>query len=152
MSHTAIWVIGLIILFVLGSLLGLRVSPREKALGQLRERARKMGLHPRLVPAPQWTGHLATNGKLGGMVAYYHLVLPQAQLPLLQAKVVDQRLHVVNGNPALQDENFAITGAQAVDMQANSIGVYWDEDVDLHGQSLDAMKTALLSLAQRATV
>jgi hypothetical protein len=151
MSHTAIWVIGLIILFVLGSLLGLRISPREKALGQLRERARKMGLHPRLVPAPHWTGHLATNGQLGGMVAYYHLVVPQGQLPLVQAKIVDQRLQVVHGSSIVQGEMFDIVGAQAIDMQANSIGVYWDEEADLHGSSLEHMKTALTSLTQRAS-
>ena len=110
-----------------------------------------MGLHPRLVPAPHWTGHLATNGQLGGMVAYYHLVVPQGQLPLVQAKIVDQRLQVVHGSSIVQGEMFDIVGAQAIDMQANSIGVYWDEDADLHGSSLEHMKTALTSLTQRAS-
>ena len=55
MENTGIWVIGFIILFVLGSILGLRVSPREKALGMMREKARKMGLHPRLVADRDWT-------------------------------------------------------------------------------------------------
>jgi hypothetical protein len=32
-------------------------------------------------------------------------------------------------------------------MQANSLGVYWDEEADLHGAHLDALKTALLDLA-----
>ena len=55
MEHTGIWVAVIIVVFVLGSIFGLRVSPREKALGLMREKARKMGLHPRLVAAPDWT-------------------------------------------------------------------------------------------------
>ena len=47
MENTGIWVVGFIILFILGSIFGLRVSPREKALGEMRDKARKMGLHPR---------------------------------------------------------------------------------------------------------
>ena len=40
MENTGIWVAVVIIVFVLGSILGLRVSPREKALGIMREKAR----------------------------------------------------------------------------------------------------------------
>ncbi|MEY2863514.1 MAG: hypothetical protein RLY58_1221 [Pseudomonadota bacterium] len=149
MNSTAMWVIALIVLFVLGSLLGLRISPREKALGELRDRARKMGLHPRLVPAPAWTGHKASNGNAGGMMAYYHMVLPAARLSLLQATVVDGVLHVLLGDPRLNGHTVAIAGAQALDMQANSIGLYWDEAADLHGTALETMKTTLTSLAQQ---
>ena len=37
MENTGIWVALAIIIFVLGSIFGLRVSPREKALGLMRE-------------------------------------------------------------------------------------------------------------------
>jgi hypothetical protein len=49
MSNVGIWITVAIVLFVLGSIFGLRVSPREKALGMMRDQARKMGLHPRLI-------------------------------------------------------------------------------------------------------
>ena len=52
MEHLGLWVAIIIVVFVLGSIFGLRVSPREKALGLMRDKARKIGLHPRLVPAP----------------------------------------------------------------------------------------------------
>jgi uncharacterized membrane protein len=55
MSNVGIWITVAIVLFVLGSIFGLRVSPREKALGLMRDQARKMGLHPRLIVAPEWT-------------------------------------------------------------------------------------------------
>ena len=53
MSNIGIWITVAIVLFVLGSIFGLRVSPREKALGMMRDQARKMGLHPRLIAAPK---------------------------------------------------------------------------------------------------
>ncbi len=49
MDNIGIWVTVIIVLFVLGSIFGLRVSPREKALGIMRDKARKMGLHPRVI-------------------------------------------------------------------------------------------------------
>lgn len=147
MSSTAFWVIGLIILFLIGSITGLRLNPREKALGQLRERARKMGLHPRLIAAPDWIDHQRTNGERGGMVAFYHVIVPQAQLPLVQAKIQDQQIQVVRGDTRYTGRPFALLGMLAVEMQANSLGVYWDEEADLHGTQLEALKTALLDLA-----
>jgi len=45
MENVGIWVAIVIIVFVFGSIVGLRVSPREKALGLMREKARKIGLH-----------------------------------------------------------------------------------------------------------
>ena len=79
MENTGIWVIGFIILFVLGSILGLRVSPREKALGMMREKARKMGLHPRLVAAPDWTKIPMASSSRASMVAYYSVLIPDAR-------------------------------------------------------------------------
>ncbi len=49
MENTGIWITVFIVVFVLGSIFGLRVNPREKALGIMRDKARKMSLHPRLV-------------------------------------------------------------------------------------------------------
>lgn len=150
MSATAYWIIGFIVLFILGSIMGLRVSPREKALGQMRERARKMGLHPRLMPAPAWIHHIAASGREGGMVAFYSILLPAARLPLLQALVKQQKLQVQSGNMQFDGQFIDLKGIYALEMQANCAGLYWDEESDLQGEQLEKMKNTLMSFAQQA--
>ena len=148
MENTGIWVIGFIILFVLGSILGLRVSPREKALGMMREKARKMGLHPRLVAAPDWTKIPMATENRASMVAYYSVLIPDARLPLMRARVEDQKLKVVQGNDKFNALPIALKGIYAIDMQANCVGLYWDEESDLRATQLDDIKTYLQSLAE----
>ena len=148
MENTGIWVIGFIILFVLGSILGLRVSPREKALGMMREKARKMGLHPRLVAAPDWTKIPMASSSRASMVAYYSVLIPDARLPLMRARVEDQQLKVVQGNDKFNALPIALKGIYAIDMQANCVGLYWDEESDLRATQLDEIKTYLQSLAE----
>ncbi|MEG0828964.1 MAG: ammonium transporter, partial [Acinetobacter sp.] len=122
MENTGIWVIGFIIVFVLGSILGLRVSPREKALGIMREKARKMGLHPRLVAAPDWTKIPMASSSRASMVAYYSILIPDARLPLMRARVEDQKLKIVQGDDKFNDLPIALKGIYAIDMQANCVG------------------------------
>lgn len=148
MENTGIWVIGFIILFVLGSILGLRVSPREKALGMMREKARKMGLHPRLVAAPDWTKIPMASSSRASMVAYYSVLIQDARLPLMRARVEDQQLKVVQGNDKFNALPIALKGIYAIDMQANCVGLYWDEESDLRATQLDDIKTYLQSLAE----
>ncbi|WP_407306367.1 ammonium transporter [Acinetobacter sp.] len=148
MENTGIWVIGFIILFVLGSILGLRVSPREKALGMMREKARKMALHPRLVAAPDWTKIPMASEKRASMVAYYSVLIPDARLPLMRARVEDQKLKLVQGDDKFNDFPIALKGIYAIDMQANCVGLYWDEESDLRATQLDDIKTYLQSLAE----
>lgn len=148
MENTGIWVIGFIILFVLGSILGLRVSPREKALGMMREKARKMGLHPRLVAAPDWTKIPMASSSRASMVAYYSVLIPDVRLPLMRARVEDQQLKVVQGNDKFNALPIALKGIYAIDMQANCVGLYWDEESDLRATQLDDIKTYLQSLAE----
>ncbi|BCU65928.1 hypothetical protein F941_00420 [Acinetobacter bouvetii DSM 14964 = CIP 107468] len=148
MENTGIWVIGFIILFVLGSILGLRVSPREKALGIMRDKARKMGLHPRLVVAPDWTKIPMVSEKRASMVAYYSILLPEARLPLMRARVADQKLQLVHGDDKFKDLPIALKGIYAIDMQANCVGLYWDEESDLRATQLDDIKAYLNSLAE----
>ena len=148
MENTGIWVIGFIILFVLGSILGLRVSPREKALGMMREKARKMALHPRLVAAPDWTKIPMASEKRASMVAYYSVLIPDARLPLMRARVEDQKLKLVQGDDKFNDLPIALKGIYAIDMQANCVGLYWEEESDLRATQLDDMKTYLKSLAE----
>ena len=148
MENTGIWVVGFIIVFVLGSILGLRVSPREKALGIMREKARKMGLHPRLVAAPDWTKIPMATESRASMVAYYSILIPDARLPLMRARVEDQKLKIVQGDDKFNDLPIALKGIYAIDMQANCVGLYWEEESDLRATQLDDIKTYLQSLAE----
>ncbi|MBK5648816.1 MAG: ammonium transporter [Acinetobacter sp.] len=148
MEHTGLWVALVIIVFVLGSIFGLRVSPREKALGLMREKARKMGLHPRLVAAPEWTKIPMATESRASMVAYYSVLIPDARLALMRARVEEQKLQVVLGDEKFKDFPIALKGIYAVDMQANCVGLYWDEESDLRATQLDDMKAYLLKLAE----
>ena len=148
MENTGIWVVGFIIVFVLGSILGLRVSPREKALGIMREKARKMGLHPRLVAAPDWTKIPMASSSRASMVAYYSILIPDARLPLMRARVEEQKLKLVQGDDKFNDLPIALKGIYAIDMQANCVGLYWEEESDLRATQLDDIKTYLKSLAE----
>ena len=148
MENTGIWITVFIVLFVLGSIFGLRVSPREKALGLMRERARKMALHPRLVAAPDWTKIPMASSSRASMVAYYSVLIPDARLPLMRARVEDQKLKLVQGDEKFNDLPIALKGIYAIDMQANCVGLYWDEESDLRATQLDDIKTYLQSLAE----
>ncbi|MFV5392020.1 ammonium transporter [Acinetobacter towneri] len=149
MENTGIWVAVAIIIFVMGSIFGLRVSPREKALGLMREKARKMGLHPRLVVAPDWTKIPKVTESRASMVAYYSVLIADARLPLMRALVTDQKLELLHGDEKFQGLPIALKGIYAIDMQANCVGIYWDEEADLRATQLDEMKAFLHSLAER---
>ena len=144
-----LWITIIIVVFVLGSILGLRVNPREKALGIMRDKARKMGLHPRLIVAPEWTNIPKATESRASMVAYYSVLLPDAKLPLMRARVKDQQLELVYGDEKFKDCPIALKGIYAIDMQANCVGAYWDEHADLHATQLEAMKAYLTALAER---
>ena len=148
MEHTGLWVAVIVIVFVMGSIFGLRVSPREKALGMMREKARKMGLHPRLVAAPDWTKVPMATESRASMVAYYSVLIPEARLPLMRARVEDQKLKLLQGDAKFNDFPIALKGIYAIDMQANCVGLYWDEESDLRATQLDDMKALLTSLAE----
>jgi hypothetical protein len=151
MSNTGFWIIVVVIVFMFGSFMSVRISPREKALGEMRDRARKLGFLPRLIAAPEWIRHKTSAGKSGGMVAYYSVVLPQATHAHMQARVVDGRLKIEKGNNVLQNVILdpQLKGIQALEVQSNSAGFYWDEDVDLHGEQLEIMKSVLVEFAGR---
>ena len=148
MEHTGLWVAIFIGVFLLGSIFGLRVSPREKALGMMREKARKMGLNPRLIVAPDWTGVPMATENRASMVAYYSVIMPDTRLPLMRAKVEDQKLKLIQGDEKFNDFPIALKGIYAIDMQANCVGMYWDEEADLRATQLDDIKALLHALAE----
>ena len=143
-----LWITIIIVVFLLGSIFGLRVSPREKALGLMREKARKIGLHPRLVVAPDWTKIPKATENRASMVAYYSVLIPDARLPLMRALIQNEQLQVVQGDEKFNEILIALQGIYAIDMQANCVGIYWDESCDLRATQLDAMKAFLISLAE----
>lgn len=149
MSNTGFWIIVVVIVFMFSTFMSVRVSPREKALGEMRDRARKLGFLPRLIAAPEWIRHKTSAGKPGGMVAYYSVVLPQATHAHMQARVIDGRLKVEKGLIVLQDValDAQLKGIQALEVQSNSAGFYWDEEVDVRGEQLETMKLVLVDLA-----
>lgn len=148
MENAGLWITILIVVFVLGSIFGLRVNPREKALGIMREKARKMGLHPRLIAAPAWTKVPMATENRASMVAYYSVIILDGRLPLMRALVEDQKLKVVAGDEKFNDFPIALKGIYAIDMQSNCVGLYWDEEADLHATQLDEMKVLLHKLAE----
>ncbi len=148
MENTGIWVAVVIVIFVMGSILGLRVSPREKAIGMMRDQARKMGLHPRLVVAPDWTKIPMATENRASMVAYYSVLLPEARLPLLRARIVDQKFEIVLVDGNFKDFPIELKGIYAIDMQANCVGMFWDEEADLRATQLEDIKALLHALAE----
>lgn len=147
MENTGLWVTIIIVLFVVGSIFNLRTSPRDKALAQLRENARKMGLNPRLVPAPNWL-KLEKNGQYAPMIAYYHVIIADGKLPLMRALIEQQQLKVAMGDERYQHMAVNLNGLYGVEMQANTVAVYWDEGQDLHGEHLADLKAFLQQLAE----
>ena len=114
----------------------------------MRDKARKMGLHPRLVAAPEWTKIPMASEKRASMVAYYSILLPEARLPLMRARIVDQQFALVHGDEKFKNFPIALKGIYAIDMQANCVGLYWDEESDLRATQLEDMKALLISLAE----
>lgn len=151
MTNTGYWIIGIVAIFMFGTLMSARISPREKALISLRERAKKMGFILRLIPAPQWIQHKTRSGKVGGMVAYYSLILPESTHALLQARFVEGRLVIEKGESKRQGFvlDSRLKGVCAIEIQSNSVGVFWDEEEDLHGEQLETLKSVLLACANQ---
>jgi hypothetical protein len=147
-------IIGAVVVFMLGTFMSARISPREKLQGELRDKARKIGLQPRLIPAPLWIHHKNYQGKPGGMVAYYSVVLPEATHALVQALVVDGALQVVKGEDSLQGYVLAgnLKGIIAIEIQSNSAAFFWEEEEDVYGEQLETMKSALIAAAERVTI
>lgn len=81
------------------------------------------------------------------MVAYYSLIIPNAQLNLLRAINRNGYWQVVSGASEIDHQRIELQGVYALDRQANSIGVYWDEHADLAGTQLEKLKQYLHSLA-----
>ncbi len=57
-------------------------------------------------------------------------MIPDARLPLMRARVIDGKLKVVQGDEKFNDSPHCIKRIYAIDMQANCVGLCWDEESD----------------------
>lgn len=137
------WVIGLIAVFVGGQWFMMRPNPREQRLMLLREAARKMGFQPKLVPPPSW---YVTDSRQ--FIACYSLIVPTAKLPYSrEQRQVDGSWQVVAGQGLLHkvalipEEKYLM----AIEAQANSISIYWQEDATI--EALTPLKAWMQQLA-----
>lgn len=150
---TGIVVAVLAVLFVVGTMMSLRPSAHEKALGTLRAEARAMKLNPRLVACPDWL--INADGVKGkGMVALYSVAAAQGgKLPLMDALVIDDVIKVVKGdattaNP-LANARCGMKGALGIVMQGDFAGMYWDENVlDLESSTAESRAEKLAGIKE----
>ncbi|CAG2155675.1 unnamed protein product [Oppiella nova] len=76
-----------------------------------------MGLHPRLVAAPEWTKIPMATESRASMVAYYSVLIPDARLALMRARVEEQKLQVVLGGSSKSTEKKPATRTKLTDEQ-----------------------------------
>lgn len=161
------WITVAIVLFVAGSVMGLKPNARERFLDELRMAARRLGLQSKLVACPSWLvgkgGNVATD-KGKGMIAQYGLVIEGGTMQPCDYQIIDGEWRPYTGNhPA----NFALdkrpvglppsitTGAQGLSAKANFICLYWHENIELgrpanlenREKDLITLKTQLQQLA-----
>jgi hypothetical protein len=66
----------------------------------------------------------------------------------MRARVEDQQLKLVHGDEKFNNFPIALKGIYAIDMQANCVGLYWDEEADLKATQLEDIKAYLHALAE----
>lgn len=161
------WITLIIVLFIAGSVMGIKPNARDRFLDELRMTARRLGLAPKLVACPSWLvgkGGNAASDKGKGMIAQYGLVLEGATMQPCDYQIIDGEWRPYTGNyPA----NFALDklrvdlpasmlgGAQGLSAKANFICLYWHENIELgrpgnlenREKDLITLKTQLQQLA-----
>lgn len=136
------WIAVITVIFLVGTIMGLRPSVTENRLDRLRTLARTHGLHPKLTQTPDWLsldGDPTRNGK--GMIAQYGVLNPDIQLTPCDYQIIDGKWRPFTGNhPA----NFALD-KHAVDLppsiaryvkgmsfKANFACIYWQENIAMN--------------------
>lgn len=146
----------IIIIFIVGSIMGLKPSARDTRLDSLRMTARKVGLQPKIVPTPDWISidnDLTQKGK--GMIAQYGLVIDGASMVPCDYQIIDGQWRPYTAHhPA----NFALDN-QPIDLppsiapsvkgmsfKANFVCLYWQENIGLGKQTLETTENDLILL------
>jgi len=140
---TFLVVLFLVVAFVVGQVSMLRPSRRDLFLISLRSEARKLGLHPRLLPPPEW---YRGERPSGGLLACYSLLIEEGQkgLPYFRAERLSDGEWVTRAGDKGLVSRLALPAETefliAIEAQANSVSLWWMES-----QGPEALP-ALLSL------
>lgn len=156
-----IWITIIIIIFIVGSIMGLKPSARESRLDKLRMTARKLGLQPKIVACPNW---LSANGdptqKGKGMIAQYGIILDHATLTPCDYQIIDGHWRPYTGNhPAnFALDNFSVKNqplelptsiapfVKGMSFKANFACIYWLENISIGKQTLETTENDLIQL------
>jgi hypothetical protein len=121
----------LVVAFVWGQMVLLRPSPRDQRLMALRAEARRLGLHARLLPPPDWHRGAKPHG---GLLACYSVLTGDEDkgLPYFRAeRLSDGEWIVRQGDktilPALRLPSGAATWL-ALEARANALSLWWMEE------------------------
>lgn len=130
----------LVVAFVWGQMVLLRPSPRDQRLMALRTEARRLGLHARLLPPPDWYRGAKPRG---GLLACYSILTGDEDkgLPYFRAeRLPDGEWVVRQGDKAVLPGLGLPEGANAwlaLEARANALSIWWQEEGvgnDLPGQ------------------
>lgn len=119
------------IFFVIGNIMGLKPKTSEVRVGQMRLLARKMDLHPKLVPTPSW---LSPNEKMigkNGMIAQYTVMDDLWQLPAKHLLWINESWRYEDGSTAYFSSlpNHLSLHIKGLTTKANSITIYWQDEL-----------------------
>ena len=148
---TFLIVLLVVVAFVVGQVSLLRPSPRETRLMALRMEARKRGLHPRLLPPPEW---YRGERPAGGMLACYSLLTEEGAkgLPYFRAiRLSDGDWIVKEGDRSLLGRLNLPPEAEsllAIEARANAVSLWWTEA--LRPEALPALHALLQELLEKA--
>ncbi len=150
MTTIGIIIIGFAILLLVGNLSMIRATPFERWVGGFRDLAKSQGFTVRLVAQPEWvrSNSEKSQGSRKGMIAMYMREYTSEAFTLLQAKVVDGSLWVVQGDRAVHGMPSPLPSVKAVELAGQLATVYWNEE-RLNGQSDDQTLAALASFLQQ---
>lgn len=146
------WLILLLVLvYVVGQVLFLQPSRREKRIMQLRSRAREEGLQVRLLAPPDW---YKGERIAGGLIACYTCFVAEGNKPLPRFRAerqVDGNWQVKMGQAnALEGLNLPAEAEAllAIEVETNAVSLWWTES--LGEEALPALSQLLNDLLAKA--
>lgn len=150
------WITVIIILFIVGSIMGLKPSARESRLDRLRMTARRLELHPKLVQTPDWITLTCDPQQKGkGMIAQYGVIIENGSLSPCDYQIIDGHWRPYTGN---HSANFALDNqpldlpnsikstVRGLSFKANFACIYWQETVGIGHHALETTENDLILL------
>ncbi|MDO5652074.1 MAG: hypothetical protein Q4G13_08095 [Moraxella sp.] len=160
------WVVLAVIGFALGNMMAIKPRKEEMRLDELRMMARKLQLHPKLVPIPAWIPLNKPSQQKNTLIMQYSLIDDSLRLPLCQFIKTDKGFELIlpaqTGNPQhntryniggeiLMNENLAnlpmFDYIFGVSVKANAVQVFWQDErfSNIHAKLDDDELMAVLS-------